>query len=149
MEICLNDVFGAVCDSGWDEVDSQVVCNMLGYNAPFYRKQFKWTNMYVILIMVRNLNTKLGAVPLFGQYSNYRGPINYQDVQCSGNESSLSFCNRSLISDPSCTNTSRIAGVQCIEGTQTNSFILIVFLTINFCVTNSQSLLNASTLTQV
>ena len=101
------------------------------------------------IIMVRNLNTKLGAVPLFGQYSNYRGPINYQDVQCSGNESSLSFCNRSLISDPSCTNTSRIAGVQCIEGTQTNSFILIVFLTINFCVTNSQSLLNASTLTQV
>ncbi len=29
VEFCHNEVWGTVCDDGWEEVDAQVVCNQL------------------------------------------------------------------------------------------------------------------------
>lgn len=31
VEICYEGSFGSVCDSGWDEKDSHVLCTQLGY----------------------------------------------------------------------------------------------------------------------
>ena len=31
VEICINNVWGSVCDNGWDEMDVNVVCRQLGY----------------------------------------------------------------------------------------------------------------------
>ena len=33
MEICLNGVWGSVCDDGWDAIDASVVCQQLGYDG--------------------------------------------------------------------------------------------------------------------
>ena len=30
VEICRNGSYGAICDSGWDELDAQVVCQYYG-----------------------------------------------------------------------------------------------------------------------
>ena len=33
MELCINGVWGTVCDRRWDNNDARIVCRQLGYNA--------------------------------------------------------------------------------------------------------------------
>ena len=33
MEICHNNIWGAVCNDFWDDMDAQVVCRQLGFSS--------------------------------------------------------------------------------------------------------------------
>ena len=37
VEICSNNVWGRVCESGWSTYDAIVVCNQLGYTGCMYK----------------------------------------------------------------------------------------------------------------
>ena len=32
LEVCVNEVWGSVCDEGWDKTDAHVICQQLGYS---------------------------------------------------------------------------------------------------------------------
>ena len=38
IEVCIEGLYYAICDEGWDDSDAQVACNTLGYQHGEYRK---------------------------------------------------------------------------------------------------------------
>ena len=33
LEVCLNGVWGTICDQSWDDTDAGVVCSQMGHSA--------------------------------------------------------------------------------------------------------------------
>ncbi|KAJ4926792.1 hypothetical protein JOQ06_014538 [Pogonophryne albipinna] len=90
VEIFLNDMWGTVCDNSWDLNDAHVVCGQLGCGLA--------------------LETKDAAH--FGQGT---GPIWFDKLECSGNETSLELCGHSQIGSHGCSHAED-AGVICEAG---------------------------------
>ena len=66
IEILYQGLWGTICDDGWDDNDTDVVCRQLGlFN---------------------------GTVTEQDQFGSSLGPIWLHQVNCSGNESKLSHC---------------------------------------------------------
>ena len=74
VEIFHDGTWGTVCDDNWDIKDAAVVCRMLGF-------KFAWTAISFGVSVTEQ------DVELYGT-----GPIWLDDVNCIGNESSLSEC---------------------------------------------------------
>ena len=87
VEIYLNGSWDTVCDDHWDINDANVVCNQLGFFGA------------------------RAAVPDAG-FCHGSGPIQLDDIQCVGNESSLTDCPARPINQHNCGH-SEDAGVRC------------------------------------
>ena len=68
VEVLYNGIWGTICDDNWDLLDADVVCRQLGYEGA--------------LLAPKNA--------AFGQGT---GQIWLDDVQCVGDETSISQCN--------------------------------------------------------
>ena len=112
VEICMNNVWGTVCDDSWGSADATVVCRELGYSA-------QGEDIYSILCTAEWCFSKvLIHVPTdsvafsSAHFGRGVGPIFLDDVGCSGSEINLINCSHS--SSVSCySGHSQDAGVRC------------------------------------
>ena len=74
VEIFHDRTWGTVCDDNWDIKDAAVVCRMLGF-------KYAWTAISFGVSVTEQ------GIDLYGT-----GPIWLDNVNCNGNESSLSEC---------------------------------------------------------
>ena len=79
--------WGTVCDDSWNQRDTDVVCRSLGYPS--------------------------GQVVEHGDFGMGSGPIWMDEVQCSGDESSLEHCPRNDWGDEDCSHYEDVALVCC------------------------------------
>ena len=118
VEICINNVWGTVCDDGWSNSDATVVCRQLGFSTTCNDINLE---MNVICHNSQALFVPTDAVGYnnahFGQGT---GKIYLDGVSCTGHETNLLDCSRS--STVRCSGGhSEDAGVRC-QGTLENYF---------------------------
>ena len=91
VEVCLDGQWGTVCDDEWDKAEAQVVCRQLGFS---------------------NYND---SVPLRGaQFGPGIVPIHLDDLNCFGNETTLSECQHNGVGNHDCLHF-KDASVICIS----------------------------------
>ncbi|XP_043945041.1 deleted in malignant brain tumors 1 protein-like [Protopterus annectens] len=91
LEVLYNNEWGTVCDDGWDENDTNVVCRELGCGNAI-------------------------SAPGSDFYGQRNGPIMLDDVNCQGYESSLMLCSFRGWKQHNCGH-SKDAAVQCTDYT--------------------------------
>ena len=109
--MCINGAWGTVCDDLWGITDAAVVCNQLGISGGTVMHVF--TSYYFIsnisIVAIARTNAYFGAGT---------GPINMDNVQCTGNEGLLVNC--TYLSDHNCVHFED-AGVTCGVTPQCNN----------------------------
>lgn len=87
VEIYYNNIWGTVCDNGWDLNDANVVCRELGYGTALTASHL----------------ARSGEGP---------GQVWLENMTCSGSESSLTMCRHGVFGRNTCGNR-KDAGVVC------------------------------------
>ncbi|XP_041379071.1 deleted in malignant brain tumors 1 protein-like [Gigantopelta aegis] len=101
LEVCINGVWGTVCDDSWGSSDATVVCKQLGYAYTGY-----------------------GIAKLNSHYGAGSGEIWLDDVACTSSNTKLLQCSSSPIGSHSCGHSDE-AGVEC-EAPCTNGDLRLV-----------------------
>ena len=47
VQVCVNEVFGSVCDTSWDNQDASVVCSQLGF-PPYGNQCIECVGIYTV-----------------------------------------------------------------------------------------------------
>ena len=99
--MCLNGVWGAICQTGWSKTDAAVFCKGLGY---YGKGRIGLNIIYECLVDPR---TYYGAY--FGETN---GPVVLSNIGCSGYESSIQKCSKIIQPNFNCSQKNT-AGVLC------------------------------------
>jgi hypothetical protein len=109
VEICLNSVWGTVCDNSWGTTDAQVACRQLGFGSTGYLLQ-----EVISLVVLEVYVCVTGATAITSGFTNgnYFDQIWLTHVQCRGTETRLIDCPASQQGSRTCSH-SEDAGVIC------------------------------------
>ena len=108
VEICINGVWGTVCDSYWDSNDARVVCRQLGFRSGrnvALGNSCWFLSIFIVIYLVT-------SVFYGGYFGQGTGPLILYSLGCTGTESSLLRCSHSIVGVATCSH-SNDAGVVC------------------------------------
>ena len=105
-EVCINGVWGSICDSGWTLIDAHIFCTDLGYTGTGEMTSIRYCNLslYVDPILY-----------YYSQFGSGYGPIVWSSVSCEGYENSILACDKQTFPSFTCY-PSNVAGVLCKDG---------------------------------
>ena len=110
VEICINNIWGTVCDDRWTAVDAGVVCRQLNYFADgqqIYMGACFQKGLIVFPFIQSGAVARTNAY-----YGAGLGPIFLDEVYCIGSETSLLSCLSYPLGSNDCQHTED-AGVTC------------------------------------
>ena len=110
VEFCYIGLWGTVCDDSWDFNDALVVCRQLELPT-----ECRYTVCQLTKLGVLVCSHIFADVSILHEFGGGSGPILLDEVQCTGNESSLSQCPHNGIGKHNCLH-SEDAGVKCLSG---------------------------------
>ena len=111
VEICVDNLWGTVCSTGWGNNDAQVVCRQLGFSPTGI---IFFCNFYELTMY--NYNVIGASFTNDGSFGQGRGAIVMSNVHCIGTETRLVDCRRDMLSMRNCAHSSDV-GVRCYERT--------------------------------
>ena len=107
--MCIDNVWGTVCDDTWGTTDATVVCRQLGYST---HGEHAATALIEALIIIGVLAYTGAVAFLNAHFGSGTGEIYLGNVDCIGSESNLIDCpHRSMVSCFNAHNDD--AGVRC------------------------------------
>ena len=104
VQVCVNNVWGTVCDNLWDDKDASVVCRMLGYSPH--------GKCNIVIVYLKSQEIIPGASALNNTYTEGTWYVHINDLKCTGKEESIWDCPRIELSGYSCTHSNN-AGIIC------------------------------------
>ena len=110
VEYCYEEVWGTVCSDKWDDDNAMVVCSELGLPT---ESRIRLKSVVTVAIVFSN-NIALTVASVIDKFGGGTGPILLDDVECMGNESSLSECFQAVIGNHNCHHHEDV-GVRCGE----------------------------------
>ena len=121
VQVCVNNIWGTVCDHFWDDQDASVVCRMLGYSP--HGRVINIVSTFVVI----KYTCDLGSVALANSFTEGTWYIHIKDLNCTGNESSIWDCPMNGLTDYSCYHHDD-ASVICQCENKYNILFLLVYI---------------------
>ena len=111
VEVCFGNLWGTICHNSWDNRDAGVICKQL-FNSSSFGKLHVLPQQLAILQFTCFV-VYLGGHAINGSsFGSGDGPIVIQNINCNGNETSLTDCS-TITSTTSPCNDSTVAGLEC------------------------------------
>ena len=115
VEVCVDGVWGTICDPSWGDAEAKVVCTSLGYsqfgkNTILASHSFfhKWAS----------LSSVIGSVPYgLSYFGASTGPVHWTSISCSGSEQDIFSCTHLSIETSNTCGHENDVGVKCNEVT--------------------------------